>query len=174
MSRLLPLSLFLILLFHWTAGAQSSPAGCACCGEAFRQFDFWLGDWETFTPDEKLAGNNRIVLLQDSCVLQENWVSARNNYTGTSYNFYDPQTEKWYQTWIDNKGGNLRLSGGMEGNSMVLYSEELIDQEGRHYTNRISWTPASDGSVRQLWEVSYRDSSSSWKTVFDGIYRRKK
>ena len=37
--------------------------------------------------------------------------------------------------------------------------------------NRITWTPNSDGTVRQLWEVS-KDQGESWQTEFDGLYKR--
>jgi hypothetical protein len=36
---------------------------------------------------------------------------------------------------------------------------------------RITWTPNSDGSVRQHWESS-TDNGKSWQTGFDGLYRR--
>ena len=36
---------------------------------------------------------------------------------------------------------------------------------------RITWTPASDGSVRQLWELS-SDAGKTWTVLFDGRYVR--
>lgn len=159
------------IFFVLPVSAQQPPSPCPCCDDAFRQFDFWVGDWEAFTGD-KLAGTNRIVILQDSCVIQENWISANGNYTGTSYNFFDPQTKKWHQTWIDNQGGNLLLSGAMEGKSMVMYSGKMKDKEGNDHVNRITCTPTSEGGVRQLWEIS-SDDGKTWKAVFDGLYRRR-
>jgi hypothetical protein len=50
---------------------------------------------------------------------------------------------------------------------MVL-SGQRPGRDGGMVTNRISWTPAADGSVRQLWEIS-RDGET-WETVFDGHY----
>ncbi len=37
--------------------------------------------------------------------------------------------------------------------------------------DRITWSPGSDGSVRQTWESA--DAQGQWTVVFDGIYRRK-
>lgn len=159
------------LLFSGAFLQAQTNTGCKCCEAAFRQFDFWVGDWVT-TVAGKPAGTNHIVILQDSCVIQENWVSAAANYTGTSYNFYDPVSGKWRQTWIDNQGGNLLLEGGMENGNMVMYSGELKNQEGKPYINRITWTPSPDGSVRQLWEVS-NDNGKNWNAVFDGLYKQK-
>ena len=151
--------------------AQNPDASCACCKEEFRQFDFWLGYWHTYTSGDTIAGTNHIVLLQDSCVIQENWSSARSGYTGTSYNFYNPQTGKWHQTWIDNQGSSLLLTGQLEDGKMVMYSGAMKNQQGQDYINRISWTPNPDGSVRQLWEVS-SDDGNKWTAVFDGVYKK--
>ena len=160
-------SLFLGLCYPISLIAQS----CPCCSEAFRQFDFWLGDWETY-QNKNLAGTNNIVLLQDSCVIQENWKSAKSNYTGTSYNFYDPITKKWHQTWVDNQGGYLLLNGTLINGSMILKSDPTKDVQGNVIINKVTWTPNADGTVRQLWEVS-KDKEKTWNTVFDGLYRKK-
>ncbi|QNR23627.1 hypothetical protein [Croceimicrobium hydrocarbonivorans] len=36
--------LFLIFVQGVSLKAQNNP--CACCEPAFRQFDFWIGEWE--------------------------------------------------------------------------------------------------------------------------------
>lgn len=170
MKKLIILLLF--VSFYCSPKAQNTP--CPCCAPEFRQFDFWLGEWETLNlqQDNTLAGTNRIVLMQDSCVIQENWISANAGYTGTSYNWYDPQDRQWHQSWIDNQGGSLRLSGGLKDGKMVLYSGEMKNQQGQSYVNRITWTPNADSTVRQHWEVS-SDKGKTWTTVFDGLYKRK-
>lgn len=166
------LILFLLLIPTFTVIYAQNNKPCPCCQPEFRQFDFWLGDWKTYKPGtDTLLGTNHIVLLQDSCIIQENWASANPGYTGTSYNFYNPQTQKWHQTWIDNQGGSLFLSGKLEGKSMVLYSEPLQTPNGKPYTNRITWTPNANGTVRQHWEVS-NDEGKTWSTAFDGVYKK--
>ncbi len=165
------LSLLITFASVFALSAQESKA-CPCCQPEFRQFDFWLGNWETYKPGtDTLLGHNRIVLLQDSCIIQENWTSAQGAYTGTSYNFYNSQTGKWHQTWIDNQGGSLLLSGRLEGKSMVLRSETMKTSKGEPYINRITWTPRADGTVRQHWEIS-KDDGKTWNTAFDGIYQK--
>ena len=101
----------------------------------------------------------------------ENWTSATPGYTGTSYNFYNPNTKQWEQVWIDNQGQPLYLKGNREGNQMILYSDEMTNAQGQQYTNRVSWTLNEDGSVRQHWETS--PDKVTWTTVFDGLYKRK-
>lgn len=159
--------ILIVLCLTITAYSQSSP----CSAEPYRQFDFWVGDWET-TSGDKIAGHNSIILLQDGCVIQENWTSAAGKYTGTSYNFYDPQDKHWHQTWIDNQGQSLRLTGGLEGKSMVLLSGEMKNAQQESVFHRITWTPNDNGSVRQHWESS-SDAKNDWTTLFDGLYERK-
>jgi hypothetical protein len=168
-------TLHLILLFLFLSPvleAQKTEGQCPCCSQEYRQFDFWLGDWEAYVKD-KLAGTNLIISIQDSCVIQESWISAGGTYSGTSYNYFNRNSGKWHQLWLDNQGSLLKLSGGMEGNQMILLSDEITDQKGQKLKNRISWTPMVDGSVRQHWETTI-DGGAHWDTVFDGLYKRKK
>lgn len=161
------------IFFVLNINAQETPKKeiCPCCTPEHRQFDFWVGNWET-TADGKIAGTNKILLLQDSCIIQENWFSSKGNYTGTSYNFYNKNICKWQQIWVDNQGGNLNLTGSKKDNQMILESEVLTGTKGEKIINRITWTDNSDGTVRQNWEVS-NDNGRSWMSIFDGLYQRK-
>ncbi len=80
-------------------------------------------------------------------------------------NFYNVDTKRWHQTWIDSQGQSLSLEGQFEAGSMTLQSV-AADNMPRH---RISWTPLPNKSVRQLWQVR-EASGSEWKTLFDGKY----
>lgn len=143
------------------AEAQSGP----CDAPERRQFDFWVGDWRVTTPDGKHAGDNRIEKVLDGCALHESWQGAGGG-RGFSYNAYDPERKVWHQTWVDKQGNLLLLEGGLRGGRMVLEGPQ-----GK-VLNRITWTPAQDGTVRQRWETS-PDQGKTWTTVFDGLYRRK-
>ncbi|WP_340063656.1 hypothetical protein [Ascidiimonas aurantiaca] len=144
---------------------------CNCCSESHRSFDFWLGDWQVADAEGTFLGTNTIDKIQGNCIVRENWVSARAGYTGTSYNFYNSQTDEWEQLWIDNSGQSLHLKGGLENGAMVLLSDPIPQKEGYDLINRVTWTPGTDGTVRQLWETS-TDEGAVWKVVFEGIYRR--
>lgn len=164
------LSLTLILCFCMTVSYAQPP--CACCHEKAKQFHFWVGNWEVHNPKGKLAGTNRIVLMEGNCVMQENWTAAGGGYTGTSYNFYNTSTGKWQQLWLDNQGGNLQLEGEWNGSAMVLQSKPGKNPQGQLQIDRITWTPNADGTVRQLWEASV-DGGVTWTVAFDGLYRKK-
>ncbi len=153
-----------------TTPAQPKP-GETCKAAPFRQFDFWLGDWEVFGPQGNKVGENRISLVNQGCTLAEHWTNAGGG-EGRSYNAYDGITRRWYQFWSDDQGGTLSLSGGMHGDSMVLEGERPNLSDGKPQKQRISWTPNADGSVRQHWQTS-DDDGASWQTSFDGSYRKR-
>jgi len=138
-----------------------------CRTPEFRQFDFWLGEWDVESAAAPgTISRNRITAINDGCTLREEYTTP-SGYAGTSLNFYDTARKAWHQTWIDNQGGALYLAGGLEGDSMVLESDGA---DGA--VQRIRWTPLGDGSVRQHWEQT-GDGGKTWTTVFDGYYTRR-
>ena len=148
------------------AMAQAAPT---CDAVEYRQFDFWVGEWNVHTPDGKLAGTNRIEREYDGCVLHERYDTARG-YKGESLNTYDTGRKAWHQTWVDNQGTLLLLEGGLRGASMVLEGQ-TVAASGQTTRHRITWTPNSNGSVRQHWEST--DEKGQWSTLFDGLYTRR-
>ncbi|HSC46689.1 MAG TPA: hypothetical protein VLG68_01240 [Gammaproteobacteria bacterium] len=159
----------LILLTLLPLGAQADDMPQACNAASYREFDFWLGDWNVSSPDGRLVGHNRVQKSYNGCVLQENWTGVKGG-TGSSFNIYDAPRKVWHQTWVDSMGSLLTLEGGVKDGRMVL-SGEQVQPDGKKLQNRITWTPQKDGSVRQLWESS-SDGGKTWKVVFDGIYRK--
>jgi hypothetical protein len=142
----------------------------ACEDAAYRNFDFWIGEWEVRTPDGQLAGINRITREYGGCVIHERYSSGRG-YSGESLNMYDAGRRRWQQTWVDNQGMLLLLEGQFADDRMVLEGETL-DKKGTATKHRITWTRNADGTVRQLWEVT--DAKGAWTTAFDGRYARKR
>ena len=151
---------------------QSAPDPKPCSSDAHRAFDFWIGHWRV-TENGELAGENRIEPILGGCALAESWQGAGAS-RGRSLNFYDTASGSWHQTWVDNSGGVLHLTGGLEDGRMVL-SGERPPRPGADSTtptrHRITWTPLTDGSVRQHWEAS-QDGGKTWRSLFDGLYRR--
>ena len=140
-----------------------------CDGAAFREFDFWLGEWEVRTPDGKLAGTNQIEREYGGCVLHERYRTGRG-YSGESLNIYDASRKRWHQTWVDDAGTLLTLEGGLVDGRMVLQGRGTAE-DGKQIEHRITWTPNADGSVRQLWEST--GPQGGWSVAFDGAYTRK-
>ena len=101
--------------------------------------------------------------------LLENWTSAAGG-AGKSLNAYNPAKKLWQQFWVGADGTVLELTGGLDAKGAMVMTSENSPANPR--LSRITWTPNTDGSVRQLWEVS-RDAGKTWQTAFDGLYRRK-
>ena len=150
--------------------AEDLPAPVAACASAeHRQFDFWLGEWDVTDPTGKALGHNKIVRADTGCWITENWRGA-SGYTGSSLNGWDSQHKLWRQFWIGSDGIILRIEGGIRDNVMVM-DGELPKEGGGVQLQRISWTPAADGSVTQKWDTS-DDGGKTWKEAFLGIYRK--
>ena len=139
----------------------------ACSEPEYRQFDFWLGDWDVQLPNGKAAGVNHVRSLLGGCVLQENWTGSGGS-VGTSFNIYDRSQRKWHQTWVDNQGTLLQLDGGFADGRMTLQGVTR-DSTGVQALQRITWSQPRAGEVRQLWETS-GDGGKKWTVVFDGQY----
>jgi hypothetical protein len=154
--------------------AQAPPPTAPPCSAAeHRQFDFWIGRWEVFTPDGKKAGENHIEAIDGGCALIERW-RGNGGFTGTSLNSWDAQAKQWRQHWIDNQGGLLQLAGALDDASMVLASSGPDpSRPAATLRQRIRWTPLPDGAVRQHWETS-TDNGVTWTTAFDGRYVKPK
>ena len=140
----------------------------------YRQFDFWLGQWEAFGTNGKKAGDSNISLLLDSCIIFEEWTSTQAGYAGKSYNTYNPVTGKWQQYWVDNKGGITEyFNGRFENDTMVLQTANNRQPDGTFKIMKMTFSHAGTGIVRQLGQSS-GDEGKTWETDFDLEYRRKK
>jgi ketosteroid isomerase-like protein len=146
--------------------AQVTPHRCAA--SEYRQFDFWLGDWEVRDENGKVEGNNEVTLDYDQCVVTEHWSSP--GQTGISLNMYDFRTRKWTQSWYDSFGNLLILTGVYESGGMNLEGARLTS-DGKSAIERCRWSPLPDGRVHQLWESSY-DGGKTWAKHFEGFYVR--
>lgn len=139
----------------------------------FRQFDFWLGEWNV-EANGQLAGTSSVQLILDDCVIFENWTSRglSQGYSGKSFNVYNSILKKWEQLWVDNAGGVLKLQGEFKDGEL-RYFGETPQADGTKLQERLTFFKLPEDRVRQLWEQS-RDAGKSWQVVFDGIYKRRK
>jgi len=90
-----------------------------CSAAEASQFDFWVGDWE-LTWSDTLHGTNHIEKLFCNCTLHENFKDPKTNFLGQSWSVFNANYKQWQQTWIDNRGGYITLTGGMVGDSLIL------------------------------------------------------
>lgn len=153
----------LFLLFILPIGSFAQQA---CDAPEFRQFDFWIGEWDVYLNDTVYAGESKVSLILDSCVIFEEWSSK--NLRGKSLNSYSPSRKQWMQTWVDSQGGTVHFAGHWDGESIAL---EGKGPEDSYYL--MIFTPLKDGKVRQVWKLS-QDQCETWVDIFNGLYIPKK
>ncbi len=138
----------------------------------FRDFDFWIGEWDVYTyGTENLGGHSIIEAIIDSFVIKESYQTVQGPYKGTSLNKYNRSIKKWEQFWVDNGGLSLHIQGGLIDDKMVMVGARNTPKG--EVWDKIQWTPLEDGTVRQEWLQS-NDYGANWNKVFDGHYKRKK
>lgn len=151
--------------FYGIAGAPAAPAGRPCRAPEYRQFDFWVGEWEVLDPAGADAGTNSLTVGLDKCAVFEDYSDA--GFRGRSLNSYDAATGQWHQHWADNNALSLILGGSFNGEMILDGFRPPVSLD------RITWTALSENLVRQLWEVS-TDGGLTFPTVrFDGFYHRR-
>lgn len=160
-----------IVMMPGAARAQED----SCLDEpAMRLLDFWIGVWTVSVGDQQV-GSNRIERILDGCAILEHWRSAQGG-EGKSLFYYQIATESWKQVWVT---GSALRPGGLKEKALietfddggVRFQGEIPLPGGGSYLDRTTLIPRSDGSVRQLIEIS-RDDGESWQVTFDALYRR--
>jgi tetratricopeptide (TPR) repeat protein len=136
----------------------------------FRQFDFWLGEWDVHDPEGKRLARSSVQLILDDCVLFENYDA--DGYEGKSFSTWDRDSKSWQQRWIDNGGAMRDLRGALVDGAMVLERDSTLP-DGRPARTRMSYSKIDGDRVRQRIEVS-TDGSKSWSTAWEGIYVRRR
>lgn len=158
--------------------AQLLTAQKPCSLPVFRQFDFWVGNWEAFAPNGNKGGDSKISIILDSCVILEEWTSAGAQqgliFSGKSFNMYNVATKQWQQTWVDNTGNTTEfLRGEGADGKIVYYADKVTGPNGKAFMRRLTFTKLSNDKVRQFGELS-NDEGKTWVVEYDLEYRRKK
>ncbi len=141
----------------------------------YREFDFWLGDWDvrpTGQPATGAPSRNTITSDEDGCVLTEHWESPSGS-KGRSFNIFDRSYGMWRQTWVDNIGGQHDYKGTLEHGNMVFLGDTPAPngQLGRVPT-RLTFFRIGKDTVRQFSEIS-NDSGHTWQVSYDLTYVRR-
>ena len=131
----------------------------------YRTFDFWLGEWDVFSQNQKIAESS-ITNTNGDCGILENWKPIGTN-GGHSISYYDVTDEKWKQNWV--------AAGGVshyEEPKTKTDGDMLMIAKGNGVWYRMTWYyNKEDDTVRQLQESS-SDEGKTWTKTFDGLYKR--
>jgi len=157
--------------FAMTRGAvvRAAPVPAECTGAEFRQFDFWLGDWDAFdvTDSTKIVGRGTVTSILGGCVLRESY-RQNDGLVGESYNIWDASRGVWHQSWVTNGGRLLLLDGRFVAGRMVLTAHER-KLDGTSSLLRGTWW-VEGRNVREKAERSL-DDGKTWSPAFDMVFR---
>ena len=153
---------------------SAPPPPADCQAPEYRQFDFWLGDWDVVpaTPPAKPSppARNTITLAHGGCVLVENWSTGM--MTGQSFNLYDRSRGEWHQTWVDSRGGLHEYRGSRQGANMVFFGSMPVPSSPQLRMHvRLTFFDQGNGRVRQLSERLNADGT--WSVNYDLLYTRR-
>jgi len=169
-ARLKVFVLALLALTPTAARAQGTNAQ-SCAASEYRQFDFWLGDWDLFeTGSANSTARVRVDSILDGCVLREHYEDG-SGMVGESFTIFDSGRNTWHQTWVTNRGRLLTIEGGPQNGSIVLNGAYYLDN-AKEVRVRGTWTPVADG-VRESALTSL-DGGKTWKPWFDLSFRHHK
>lgn len=167
-------SVTLLLVISFNVNAQP-PQQKPCSAPEASQFDFWVGNWEATWADT-MHGTNHIEKLFGNCTIHENFSDPRIGYLGQSWSVYNNNYKQWQQTWVDNQGGYIALTGGMVGDSMILKTAErtvptTISNTGKMMSRMVYYNIKKE-SFDWSWQSS-GDGGVTWKTNWLIHYKRK-
>ena len=151
------------------AAARKNQHPCAA-GSEFRQFDYWLGEWDVEIGGQKSARSS-VQLILDDCVIFENYATLNNAYSGKSFSLWDASAKKWEQRYVDSGGALHQWTGNLDGDTMRFFWERM--QGGKKVLGRMSYLREGPDRVRQVLEDS-TDGGKTWTSTFDGLYTRRK
>jgi len=184
----LPFALFFVVAFGAqaaepvAAGAKpvTSPAATLAAAQAarcpdaeFRQFDFWLGDWDTFESDHSdpnSVARARVDPIAAGCAIHELYEQT-DGLIGDSILSYDPVRKAWQQTWVDNRGSLLLLAGAFKDGAVTMEGEMHL-RNGNKVMQRITWK-VEGGGVREF-SVRSKDGGKTWEPFFDVLFKKRK
>ena len=143
-----------------------------CPDPEFRKFDFWLGDWDTFESDRSVPGSvarTRVKHIAAGCAIHELY-EQNDGLIGDSILSYDPVRKVWQQTWVDNRGTLIVVSGAFKDGAVTMDGEMRL-RSGKMLLQRITWKIETDG-VRES-SMRSRDGGKTWEPFFDVLFKKR-
>jgi hypothetical protein len=143
-----------------------------CEDAEFKQFDFWLGDWDVASSADGIhQGSSHISKEMNGCVVWENWTTAGSSYFGKSYNTWNWNLKRWEQYWVDTTGGVMFFHGGLKENVMDYWTDDVPQSTGGTLLRHLQFFNLGTDKVRQFSQGS-SDGGKTWHTEYDLVYTR--
>lgn len=166
------LQLLLVAGAAFATPADATQSSSDCTSPEYRQFDFWIGDWDTFesdAPEGPSVARARVRSIAGGCAIHELY-EQNDGLIGDSILSYDQVRKKWQQTWVTNRGSLMVIAGNLADGVIVLEGD-VHTGDGRTVLQRIAWERKGD-DVRE-WAMQSRDGGKSWTPAFDVVFRKR-
>ena len=150
---------------------QANGEPCMHQAEA-RQFDFWIGEWDVFSPQGNQLGENRVESVLTGCALIENWTNVAGR-SGKSINSYDPALGEpaWRQLYVSDFGGVTDYREGRWEDGVMHFQARVLGAQGDTLVRHMRFRPIGKDTVHQVIEDV--DAAGQVTPQFHGIYVRK-
>ena len=164
-----------LLLAHVTSSwCEDHPAAAnvqsamPCANATYRQFDFWIGDWDVFDVQRPavVVAHAHVELILNGCVLHELYQGIEG-HKGESFTIYDVTRDTWHQSWVNDHGYLLTIEGRLRGSAMILEGTDHLPN-GKPRQVRVEWRP-EDRGVREV-AVRSTDGGVTWVPWFDILF----
>ena len=140
-------------------------------------FDFWIGEWDLTWKDSDGSigtGKNTITrILNDKVILEsfEGLTGQNKGFVGKSWSVFNPQSQQWKQTWVDNQGAYLDFKAEFEGDNR-MFVRNSTGPNGNEVLQRMVFKDIKAGSFTWDWESSL-DGGETWTLQWRINYKRK-
>ena len=154
--------------------APSQEVGAAWSRDAYRQFDFWLGEWDVNLRtlqadnswDDSRSARAKIYRILDGRAILELWdeQGPGDAIRGYSLRFFDPAREEWrlFLNWPgDNRSGTSTLNGSFRHGRGEFFSTRT-GADGIPTISRYTFSDISPDRLR--WDDGFSaDGGRTWR-----------
>jgi hypothetical protein len=139
-----------------------------CTDGTYRQFDFWIGDWDVYDIERPtvIVARARVELILNGCVLHEVYEGI-DGHKGESFSIYDATRNTWHQSWVNDRGYLLMIEGRLRSEAMILQGVDHLP-DGKPRQVRGEWR-SEDHGVREMAARS-TDGGVTWVPWFDILF----
>ena len=156
-----------------TRGSETPQTTCRDASlPALSQFDFTLGTWSVAVaaPDAPQGLTSRITKDLSGCLIEER-IRGTDGYEAIVFTSVRRRLGLWVKTFVDNRGTNAFLTGGITDGRLVLEGT-APSARGRKLDVRVIYTQRGDGGFEQRSEKT-RDRGATWSRLLVARYDRR-
>jgi hypothetical protein len=162
--------------FPAVAGGQQS--GAVCRDPSYRQFDFWLGEWDVLNRQRRPQGvrwgitgraTDRVYAVANGCGIVEHWrgTNAAGQVLGYSLRAWNPEKHQWDLVLLwpqPNRPRFSTLEGGFR-HGRGDFSRSGTDADGNRVETRFTFADIGPRTLRWNNGTSM-DEGRSWSTTW--------